>query len=172
MLMRSRIARTAIAPTSLAALAACDEKALGSAAPATTPAPAAPAVGQPAPSASAVESTEVIEAPDAPLSTPTVAKTQRRVQIFSGPPNVPPSLAPDRGRGSNVVQLNGTSSADIGTYVADGRGMTLYRFDKDEKPGDIKGQGVGGTWFAVSPTGERTKPLPEALTVPTTAAAR
>ncbi|MEH1026361.1 hypothetical protein V6W11_01260 [Micromonospora profundi] len=37
--MRSRIARTAIAPTSLAALSACDEKALGSAAPATTPAP-------------------------------------------------------------------------------------------------------------------------------------
>ncbi|MER7440371.1 hypothetical protein [Micromonospora avicenniae] len=233
MLLRSRIARTAIALTSLAALAACGDKEAGSAAPAT-----APAVGQPSPTVSAVatpeRNPEVIEAPT-PLPTPTVAKTQRRVQIYSGPANRPLSPAPDKGKGSNIVQLNGTASADIGTYVADGKGMTLYRFDKDTakpsksncngdcaktwppllikspgqiypsgvnpqlvgyveradgtcqvtiagwpvylfakdtKPGEIKGQGVGGTWFAVSPTGGKTKPLPEVIDMPTTAATR
>ena len=27
----------------------------------------------------------------------------------------------------------------------------MYRYAKDTKPGDAKGQGVGGTWFAVGP---------------------
>ncbi|WP_238424753.1 hypothetical protein [Micromonospora parastrephiae] len=234
MLLRSRIARAAIALTSLAALAACGDKEAGSAAPA-----AAPTVGQPSPTVSAAatpeENPEVIEAPVTPLPKPTVAKTQRRVQIYSGPSDVSLPPAPNMGRGSNIVQLNGTASADIGTYVADGRGMTLYRFDKDTakpsksncngdcaktwppllikspgqiypsginpqlvgyveradgtcqvtiagwpvylfskdtKPGDIKGQGVGGTWFAINPTGGKTKPLPEVVDVPTPAAAR
>lgn len=30
----------------------------------------------------------------------------------------------------------------------------IYTFAKDSKPGDTKGQGVGGTWFAVSPQGK------------------
>ncbi|MEV4810106.1 hypothetical protein [Micromonospora avicenniae] len=233
MLLRSRIARTAIALTSLAALAACGDKEAGSAAPATTP-----TIDRPSPTVSTVatpdRNPEVIEAPT-PLPTPTVAKTQRRVQIYSGPANGPLSPAPDKGQGSNIVQLNGTASADIGTYVADGKGMTLYRFDKDKakpskstcngdcaktwppllikspgqiypsginpklvgyveradgtcqvtiagwpvylfsgdtKPGEIKGQGVGGTWFAVNPTGGKTKPLPEVIGMPTTSAAR
>ncbi|MFC0506227.1 hypothetical protein [Micromonospora costi] len=233
MLPRGRIARTAIALTSLAALAACGDEAAGTAAPAT------PAGGQPSPAATVAASPErtpeVIDAPATPLPSPTVAKTQRRVQIYSGPATVPLSPAPDTGRGSTVVQLNGTASGDIGTYVADGKGMTLYRFDKDTakpsksscngdctrtwppllirspgqiypsginpkligyveradgtcqvtiggwpvyrfakdtKPGDINGQGVGGTWFAISPTGGRTRPLPEVISVPTTAAAR
>ncbi|MGP4014776.1 COG4315 family predicted lipoprotein [Saccharopolyspora sp. 5N708] len=32
-------------------------------------------------------------------------------------------------------------------------GWGLYTFKGDEKPGDINGQGVNRTWFAVSPTG-------------------
>ncbi|MEU6202733.1 hypothetical protein ABZ814_03980 [Micromonospora musae] len=233
MLLRSRIARTAIALTSLAALAACGDQQSGTAAPAATT-----AGGQPNPTvstgASPERNPEVVEAPT-PLPTPTVAKTQRRVQIYSGPANTSLSPAPDKGQGSNIVQLNGTASADIGTYVADGKGMTLYRFDKDKakpsksncngdcaktwppllikspgqiypsginpqligyveradgtcqvtiagwpvylfandtKPGDIKGQGVGGTWFAINPTGGKTKPLPEVIGMPTPAAAR
>ncbi|MEU4335979.1 hypothetical protein AB0F59_15375 [Micromonospora lupini] len=218
-------ARIAIVAIGLAALAACGDT-TGTGATATTPPPA------PAPTASATASTDptpqVIEV--SPVPAPTVAKTQRRVQIFSGPSNVPVPSAPDRGRGVSVVQLRATNQADIGTYVADGRGMTLYRFDKDSAkpskatcagdcaktwppllisspgqiypdgvdpqlvgyverpdgtcqvtiggwpvyrfakdtaPGDIRGQGVGGTWFAVAPTGDRTKPLPEVVTVPT-----
>ncbi|MFJ2116599.1 MULTISPECIES: SCO0930 family lipoprotein [unclassified Streptomyces] len=33
----------------------------------------------------------------------------------------------------------------------------LYTFADDKKPGDINGQGVGGTWFAVSPNNELIK---------------
>lgn len=32
-------------------------------------------------------------------------------------------------------------------------GWPVYYFAKDTKPGDLLGQGVGGTWFAVTPTG-------------------
>lgn len=231
MVLRRRTARAAIVLTGLAALAAC-----GGQPARTATGPATAAAGQPGPTVSAVagpeRTPEVIEAPATPLPAPTVAKTQRRVQVYSGPSDVPLPTAPDRGRGSAVVQLDATASADIGTYVADARGRTLYRFDRDKadpskstcdgdcaktwRPllvsspgriypsgvnpqvigyveradgtcqvtiagwpvylfaqdkgaGDIKGQGVGGTWFAISPTGGRTRPLPEVLTVPTTA---
>ncbi|RKS79783.1 putative lipoprotein with Yx(FWY)xxD motif [Actinomadura pelletieri DSM 43383] len=41
-------------------------------------------------------------------------------------------------------------------------GWPLYRYAKDDGPGDVKGQGVGGTWFAASPTGKKAlaKPTP------------
>lgn len=32
-------------------------------------------------------------------------------------------------------------------------GWPVYYFSKDKNPGDLLGQGVGGTWFAVAPTG-------------------
>lgn len=35
-------------------------------------------------------------------------------------------------------------------------GWPVYYFAKDTKPGDLLGQGVGGTWFAVTPTGGKT----------------
>ncbi|MDG4759120.1 hypothetical protein [Micromonospora sp. WMMD710] len=228
MVGQARIARHAIALISLAALAACGDTAgagagATAASPSNGPAPATSTAGtDPTP--------EVVEV--TPVPAPTVAKTQRRVQIYSGPSDVPVRDAADSGRGSSVVQLRAMEQNDIGTYVADGRGMTLYRFDKDTAkpskatcagdcaktwppvlisspgriypdgvdpqlvgyveradgtcqvtiggwpvyrfakdaaPGDIKGQGVGGTWFAVSPTGARTKPLPEVVTVPTAA---
>ncbi|MGW3786517.1 COG4315 family predicted lipoprotein [Micromonospora chokoriensis] len=233
MLVHSRVALSAIALASLAALGACGDEVTGPAAPATASAPTtAPTAAQPTPSSTAEVGTppEVIEAPATPLAAPTVAKTQGRVRIYSGPSDVALSPAPDTGRGSTVIQLNGTASAEIGTYVADGQGRTLYRFDKDRAkpstsncngecatvwppllvrspgqiypsginpklvgyveradgtcqvtiggwpvylfakdaaPGDVKGQGVGDTWFAISPTGERTSPLPG---TPTTAA--
>ena len=37
----------------------------------------------------------------------------------------------------------------------------MYYFAKDAKPGDILGQGVKGTWFAIDPKGGRTGDLPE-----------
>lgn len=36
-------------------------------------------------------------------------------------------------------------------------GMPLYRYAGDSAPGDLRGQGVGGTWFAVGPTGEKAQ---------------
>ncbi|GGN94896.1 hypothetical protein GCM10011579_094910 [Streptomyces albiflavescens] len=37
-------------------------------------------------------------------------------------------------------------------------GWPVYRFAGDTEPGDLNGQGVGGTWFAVGPTGEKVTP--------------
>ncbi|MEU2434454.1 SCO0930 family lipoprotein [Streptomyces sp. NPDC007861] len=37
-------------------------------------------------------------------------------------------------------------------------GWPMYRYAKDTKPGDINGQGVGGTWFASAPDGKKAAP--------------
>ncbi|MFF8275823.1 SCO0930 family lipoprotein [Streptomyces lateritius] len=37
-------------------------------------------------------------------------------------------------------------------------GWPMYRYAKDTKPGDINGQGVGGTWFAAAPDGKKAAP--------------
>ncbi|CCH17028.1 hypothetical protein [Micromonospora lupini] len=58
------------------------------------------------------------------------------------------------------VFVAGVKAADVGTIprpdgtrqVAIG-GWPVYRFAKDTKPGDTNGQGVGTTWFGVTPTG-------------------
>jgi predicted lipoprotein with Yx(FWY)xxD motif len=157
---------------------------------------------------------------------PTVAKIQRWVKIFSGPSLTDITPPRDPGRGSHVLELNAVRSDQIGTYVTDGAGRTLYRFDEDSakppkstcngycarvwrpmlikspgkiyphginpktvgyierldhtcqvtinghpvyffvgdvRPGDVNGQGVNGTWFAVAPGGGRTRPFPNSI---------
>jgi len=47
----------------------------------------------------------------------------------------------------SITRPDGTIQLTVGKWP-------VYRFAKDTKPGDIKGQGVGGTWFAVQPNGE------------------
>jgi predicted lipoprotein with Yx(FWY)xxD motif len=37
-------------------------------------------------------------------------------------------------------------------------GMPIYYFAKDTAPGDILGQGVGGVWYLVAPSGEMITP--------------
>jgi predicted lipoprotein with Yx(FWY)xxD motif len=156
-----------------------------------------------------------------PVPEPTVAKKQKWVKIFSGPSAKDLKPSSDKRKGSHVIELNATENAQIGTYISDGAGRTLYRFDLDkknkstcngdctiawppllikspgkiypngidpklisyierddhscqvaiagrpvyyfvgdDKPGDIKGQGINGKWFAVGPAGERTRPIP------------
>ncbi|MFI5608903.1 hypothetical protein [Amycolatopsis sp. NPDC051903] len=63
------------------------------------------------------------------------------------------------------IFVNGVPAAKIGIVTrADGsrqvtlNGWPLYRFSGDKNPGDINGEGVGGTWFAVSPTGGKVLP--------------
>jgi len=162
----------------------------------------------------------------APIAEPTVAKTQKWVKIYSGPSAKYIKPPKDPAKGSHNVELNATPSDQIGTYVTDGTGRTLYRFDNDsanppkstcngdcakvwppllihspgkifpkgidpkilgyveradhtcqvtinghpvyyfvtdKRPGDINGQGVNGTWFAVSPDGGKTRALPDSL---------
>ncbi|MBK3577160.1 winged helix-turn-helix domain-containing protein [Streptomyces sp. MBT65] len=65
--------------------------------------------------------------------------------------------------GGNVY-LAGVNPKAVGAIRrADGQvqitvgGWPVYRFSGDSKPGDLNGQGVGGTWFAVGPTGEKAR---------------
>ncbi|GAB3733749.1 hypothetical protein GCM10027598_58620 [Amycolatopsis oliviviridis] len=50
----------------------------------------------------------------------------------------------------------GTVKRDDGTQQVTIGGWPVYRFAKDAKAGDTKGQGVGGTWFGVAPTGQKS----------------
>jgi predicted lipoprotein with Yx(FWY)xxD motif len=45
-----------------------------------------------------------------------------------------------------VARPDGTTQLSIG-------GRPVYRFSGDTKPGDTKGQGIGGQWHAISPDG-------------------
>ncbi|ALX66630.1 COG4315 family predicted lipoprotein [Microbacterium sp. XT11] len=52
-------------------------------------------------------------------------------------------------------------SASLGVADSDGdkqitlNGWPLYYFAGDEKAGDVKGQGVNGVWWVLTPAGER-----------------
>ncbi len=50
----------------------------------------------------------------------------------------------------------GTVKRDDGTLQVTVGGWPVYRFSKDTKPGETKGQGVGGTWFGIAPDGKKT----------------
>lgn len=49
-----------------------------------------------------------------------------------------------------LERADGTCQITVG-------GWPVYYFAKDTKAGDLLGQGVGGTWFAVAPDGSKTK---------------
>jgi predicted lipoprotein with Yx(FWY)xxD motif len=63
---------------------------------------------------------------------PTVAKTQKWVKIFSGPSVKDIKPPADKKKGTHTVELNVVQNAQIGPYVTDGAGRTLYRFDNDK----------------------------------------
>lgn len=69
----------------------------------------------------------------------------------------PPLIA-----GTGEIELQGVDRALVGTITRpDGtRQVTLnewplYRFANDTAPGEAKGQGTGGTWFAATPEGKK-----------------
>ncbi|MFJ9947184.1 hypothetical protein [Kitasatospora sp. NPDC091207] len=69
------------------------------------------------------------------------------------------SLWPPVPAGGSVT-VKGIDSKLVGTVTrADGskqitlNGWPAYRYAPDKQPGDTKGQGVGGTWFALTPAG-------------------
>ncbi|MEU5976423.1 SCO0930 family lipoprotein [Streptomyces sp. NPDC047315] len=57
-------------------------------------------------------------------------------------PGVDPSFL------GQVTRSDGTEQLTIG-------GWPVYRYAKDTKAGEAKGQGVGGTWFAAAPDGKK-----------------
>ncbi|MER7758729.1 SCO0930 family lipoprotein [Streptomyces sp. NPDC097619] len=63
--------------------------------------------------------------------------------------------AVDEARTGSVQRADGTKQLTLG-------GWPVYRFAKDTAPGQTNGQGVGGTWFALTPEGGKAgaKKLP------------
>ncbi|KOU42272.1 lipoprotein [Streptomyces sp. WM4235] len=70
----------------------------------------------------------------------------------------PPYLVAKGGK----VFIDGIQPSAIGFIPRDGAlqvtigGRPVYLFSKDTKPGDTNGQGVGGTWFGVTPDGRKS----------------
>ncbi|MCX5588008.1 SCO0930 family lipoprotein [Streptomyces erythrochromogenes] len=63
-----------------------------------------------------------------------------------------------------VVRSDGTKQLTVAGWPA-------YRFNKDAKPGDINGQGVGGVWFAFGPDGKKAAKAAPAEAAPAAPAA-
>ncbi|MER5946386.1 SCO0930 family lipoprotein [Streptomyces sp. NPDC001904] len=54
--------------------------------------------------------------------------------------------------------LIGSVTAADGTKQLTVAGWPVYRYAMDTAPGDAKGQGVGGVWFAAAPDGKKASP--------------
>jgi len=85
----------------------------------------------------------------------------------------PPVLAvgkakPVAGTGVAAAKL-GLFKRSTGQLQVTYGGYALYRFAADTKPGEAKGEGVEGAWFAVAPSGALVKSTPtsEGLASPT-----
>ncbi|HZP56663.1 MAG TPA: hypothetical protein VFC53_03810 [Dehalococcoidia bacterium] len=78
----------------------------------------------------------------------------------SGKSSVPASILPNwpplttDGTPTKTADITGElttfTGSDGKTWVAY-KGMPLYHFINDKAPGDAKGQGIGGVWFAAQP---------------------
>lgn len=66
---------------------------------------------------------------------------------------------PEAGSGVDASML-GTIERKNGDMQVTYADMPLYYWVKDEAAGDITGQGVGGVWYVVSPSGEPIKKQP------------
>ncbi len=64
--------------------------------------------------------------------------------------------SPTAGAGVAADKVGSTTRPDGTTQVVYGK-WPLYYFANDVKPGDMKGQGVGGKWYVVAPDGKLIK---------------
>lgn len=69
--------------------------------------------------------------------------------------------------GTGSVTLEGvdqklvtTTTREDGSQQVAIAGWPLYRYTKDTFPGETAGQGVGGLWFVVTPSGGKATPAP------------
>ncbi|MCX4749890.1 hypothetical protein OG455_30985 [Kitasatospora sp. NBC_01287] len=79
----------------------------------------------------------------------------------------PAAVAPAQPTGSGVnAAMIGTLTRADGTKQLTLNGWPLYRYMPDTKPGDTNGEGVGGVWFAATPTGGKAMPATTAPSSP------
>ncbi|OGN93803.1 MAG: hypothetical protein A2Z71_11645 [Chloroflexi bacterium RBG_13_50_21] len=81
----------------------------------------------------------------------------------------PPLLTqgnPSVGAGVDASQVGVAILAD-GSKIITYDHKPLYYWIDDVKPGDITGQGVGGVWYVISPSGQEIDGSPEAVADPT-----
>ncbi|MFD9905920.1 SCO0930 family lipoprotein [Streptomyces sp. NPDC059063] len=71
-----------------------------------------------------------------------------------------PVVAADGAKAAPGVDksLLGEVTRSDGTKQLTIDGWPMYRYAKDARPGDAKGQGVGGTWYAAAPDGKKATP--------------
>ncbi|MFJ9611421.1 hypothetical protein ACIRS1_34290 [Kitasatospora sp. NPDC101176] len=86
------------------------------------------------------------------------------------------SLWPPEQDNGNVMlkgidaKLVGSVTRDDGTKQVTLNGWPAYRYSPDSKPGDTKGQGVGGAWFALTPSGGKAGTTGSSTPMPSTPA--
>jgi predicted lipoprotein with Yx(FWY)xxD motif len=68
--------------------------------------------------------------------------------VYVGKGGVVAGAGVDQAKLGKVVRPDGDVQATLG-------GWPLYLFIKDKVPGDVLGEGVKGTWHALSPAGKR-----------------
>lgn len=81
----------------------------------------------------------------------------------------PPLLTmgnPSVGPGVDSSQIGSAMLAD-GSKIVTYDHRPLYYWINDAKPGDVTGQGVGGVWFVISPSGQEIDNSPQAVADPT-----
>jgi predicted lipoprotein with Yx(FWY)xxD motif len=66
------------------------------------------------------------------------------------------SPASDEPAVEGVTGEVGTITGTDGNPQLTINGLPVYYFAQDSAPGDVKGQGVNGVWWVVSPSGEKT----------------
>jgi predicted lipoprotein with Yx(FWY)xxD motif len=69
------------------------------------------------------------------------------------------SVKPQAGPGLNAAKLGTIKRPDGGLQITY-NGLALYRYASDKAAGQTKGQGLKGTWFAVTAAGSVTKASP------------
>lgn len=72
-------------------------------------------------------------------------------------PALPAVAAANVGAGVDASFLGSITRAD-GASQATYKGMPLYTYTSDTKPGDLNGQGKGGVWYVISPAGAIINP--------------
>lgn len=71
----------------------------------------------------------------------------------------PPLGEATAGPGANQGDL-GRSERDDGTIQATYNGWPLYYYASDNEPGMVSGQGMGGVWYVIDPSGEPVQTEP------------